>query len=182
MKILLPTIFLGLAFFLASTPGAQTLPGDVEEQARQTNERRISTNQAASWHATDDTLHWDLAEFKSRPVPDEAAWLAERLSVVGVERSDDLALLEGEDVAPDVAALSGVPDWELQTLRDDFPRTLRYMDGLYACEVYPASRKVLLKPLHANARRVGPPARGQVPRFRGFKVIFSSASREVVMR
>lgn len=136
----------------------------------------------ASWHPTDDTLHWDLAEFKSRPVPDEAAWLAERLSVVGVERSDDLALLEGEDVAPDIAALSGVPDWELETLRDDFPRTLRYMDGLYACEVFPASRKVLLKPMDANARRVGPPARGQVPRFRGFKVIFSSASREVVIR
>lgn len=136
----------------------------------------------AAWHATDDTLHWDLAELKSRPVPDEVDWLAERLSVVGVERSDDLALLEGEDVAPDVAALSGVPDWELQTLRDDFPRTLKYMDGLYACEVYPASRKVLLKPMDANARRVGPPARGQVPRFRGFKVIFSSASREVVIR
>ncbi len=134
------------------------------------------------WRPMDDTVHWKLDELKSRPVPDDAIWLAARLSEVGVERTEDLSLLEGKDVAPDMTALSGVPDWELQTLRDDFPRTWKHRDGTYLCEVRPTSHKVILTPLDGAARRVGVPDRQQVPRFRGFKVIYSNASREVVVR
>jgi len=108
--------------------------------------------------------------------------LAARLNEVGVERTEDLSLLEGQDVAPDIAALSGVPDWELQTLRDDFPRTWKHRDGTYLCEVRPTSHKVILTPLDGAARRVGVPDRQQLPRFRGFKVIYSNASRDVVVR
>ncbi len=135
----------------------------------------------ALWRPTDDTVHWDLRVLKSQPVPSEVEWLARRLQEVGLERSDDLALLEGKDVAPNISALSGIPDWELQTLSEDFPRTLKYKDGIYRCEVRPQTNTVYLTPMDGVARRVGPPARQQLPRFRGFKVVYSNASLEVVI-
>lgn len=49
MKILQPGLFLSLTLFVASAANAQNLTQNVDDLVRQTNERRISTNQAGMW-------------------------------------------------------------------------------------------------------------------------------------
>jgi ATP-dependent helicase HrpB len=136
----------------------------------------------AGWRETDATAHWDLTEVQATPVPEPAEWLAERLAELGLDRTDELALLEADDVTPDLVELSGLPSWDLDSLREDFPRTWENQGGVYRCEVRPSARTVLLLPANKAAGRLQEPGRRVVPRFRGFKVVYKKASREVVIR
>ncbi len=125
----------------------------------------------------------DVAEAaRGWPTDDPAAYLARQLATLGVEASADLALLEPDDLRPDLARLTGLPEATIAALREDFPRTWTHLGAQYGCEVGPQSRVVTLEPLNAAARKAPDPSPRVLPRFRGFRVRYRKASRLVDLR
>ncbi|TVR03464.1 MAG: ATP-dependent RNA helicase [Deltaproteobacteria bacterium] len=127
---------------------------------------------------------WPDGVPERRPeVPDDAAaWLEARLAELGLERVDELALLEAEDLALDLEDATGWPSWELERWAEEFPRIWVHLGAEYACAVRAASGKVVLSPANGEAKRRGPPDAAVLPRFRGFRVRFEKASRVVPLR
>lgn len=145
------------------------------------------------WDGVEDAIHvhaivaaWPAMDLP-QPVKDvvwtdAAAWLDHRLAEMGVEVSDDLALVEPEDLIPDLTEWTGLQAWDLDPFVADFPRVWDYLGAKYLCTVRVSSRKVILEPLDRKTRRGGEPTASVVPSFRGFKVQYRSASRVVPIR
>ena len=145
--------------------------------------------------AVRDALHaWALlAQWRDEPVAehrtssapaptDAAAWLAQRLATLGVAAADDLALLDTDDLVPDLEVETGVPAWIAAPLVRAFPRVWMHQDGRYACTVRPALRTVELEPIDGKARKQKEPAVGALPRFEGFRVVYVQGSRRLTLR
>jgi hypothetical protein len=119
----------------------------------------------------------------SAPAPtDAAAWLTQRLATLGVESADDLALLDADDLVPDVEAETGVPAWVAAPIVKAFPRVWLHEGGQYSCTVQPTSRTVELEPLDGRARKLKEPSAGALPRFHGFRVVYVQGSRRLTLR
>ncbi|QDG52680.1 ATP-dependent RNA helicase [Persicimonas caeni] len=129
----------------------------------------------ADWPA--EERMWD-----DTPAPAPRAYLVERLKLLGLTRSDELALLEADDLRPDLVAELDVPAYELERFADDFPRQWEHMGCVYECLVQATSRKIILEPANKKAKRGKDPKAGVLPRFRGFSVYFRNASRVVRVR
>ncbi|PRQ05494.1 ATP-dependent RNA helicase HrpB [Enhygromyxa salina] len=154
-------------------------------------------------HAVLDELHlWELLAraiegplagrvAAIRAAPPAEVWLSERLAVLGLEDAAELALLADEDLRPRPAALDqlaeasaalGEREWTLDALAQDFPRVVSERGAHYGCEVRFDRKRVTLEPLDALARKRGEPRVEQLPRFRGFRLVYRQASRRVVLR
>ncbi len=134
------------------------------------------------WKPTLETEHWDLSGIEDRPAPAPEAYVAERLHTLGLRTSEELMLLEGEDLVPDVAQMSGIMEYELDRLRKDFPRIWEHLGAQYHCAVNPAAKKVTLTPHNRAAKNAGDPSSNVVPRFQNYRVVFKQASRMVTIR
>jgi len=118
----------------------------------------------------------------SKPFESPQGYLEALLLELGVEQSDDLALLETDDLRPDLAAHFGLQAFELDEWRKDFPRCWNYQGSVFLCRVQYARRRVILEPLNKTAKKAPVPGAGVVPRFKGFKVEYLKASRQVTIR
>jgi ATP-dependent helicase HrpB len=136
---------------------------------------------AHAWPRTDPDLPLGEANVLE-PEADERAYVVDRLATLGVEAGADCALLDDDDLRPDLEAVTGLPAWELDRLRTDFPRLWRHAGGTFRCDVEPTRRRVTLEPLDKAARKLKTPAAAVVPRFRGFAVRHRQASRVVDLR
>ena len=126
-----------------------------------------------------------LAEHAAIPAPQPAedlAWLTQRIATLGVETCADLALIERDDLVPQLDKETGIPSWELEQLLKHFPRVWSHQGGLYSCTVLPASRRVHLEPLDSKARKLKEPTAASLPRFHGFAVTFQQCSRHLTLR
>jgi hypothetical protein len=142
-----------------------------------------------------DALHaWALlAQWRGEPVAehrtssapaptDAAAWLTQRLATLGVESAADLALLDADDLVPDPAAATGVPEWVAEPIVKAFPRVWMHEGGQYACTVQAVSRTVEIEPIDGKARKQKEPSVAALPRFQGFRVVYVQGSRRLTLR
>jgi ATP-dependent helicase HrpB len=114
--------------------------------------------------------------------PSPVDYLADRLEMLGLRSSQELALLEGDDLRPDLTEELGVPGYELERFEEDFPRLWEHMGCVYECLPQPKTRKIILEPANKKAKRGKDPKGTHLPRFRGFSVYFRNASRVVPVR
>ena len=138
----------------------------------------------SQWRETLETAHWDLERLHALVGDDldPQAWLTARVSALGVARSEDLELIEGEDLLPDLVALTALYEVELEELAERFPRVWEHQGARYGCNVSPARRLVELEPLNKAARQGKEPARNVLPRFEGYRVTYRQASRVITLR
>ncbi len=134
------------------------------------------------WRHTNDTEHFDLDRLHALELPGPQAFLSGRLSELGLTTSDELELLEADDLRPDVVSLTKLAAWDIDPLREDFPRIWTYQSCDYACSVNLAARRVTIEPANKAARSRKEPPRGVLPRFRGFSVVFKQDSRTLPLR
>jgi|MDSZ01.1.fsa_nt_gb ATP-dependent helicase HrpB len=135
------------------------------------------------WEPTLETEHWDLRKLREQPAPsDPLVYLADCFEALGLRTSEEMALLEEEDLIPDIAGMSGIMAFELETLREDFPRIWEHLGAQYHCVVNVAARKVTLEPSNHHARKAKEPSRDVLPRFQGFRVAYRQASRVLMLR
>ncbi len=114
--------------------------------------------------------------------PDAESYLKQRLADLGVERDEDLMLIEPSDLRPPVAERLGTYRYEVESMADDFPRIWEHHGRRYQCQVKPTSRKVVLEPMDKKTARSDDPKARFLPRFRGFNVAYRNASRVVPIR
>jgi len=108
-------------------------------------------------------------------VPAAAWWLTTRLEQLGVERSEDLALIEPEDLA-----FEGVPHWEREAFERKYPREVSLTD-LHMRIHYDVRRREVIAEKVGGVRRRDP-QRWELPAWSGWKVKFQRASRVVEIR
>lgn len=114
------------------------------------------------------------------PPPEASAWLVAQLETLGLQSNDDIPLVEADDLMPDVEAETGAPSWDLERVRDEFPRVWEHLGAEYGCQYNVAAGRVLMTP--ANKAAGAPPDGKLVPAFRGFRVFYEKASRRVPVR
>lgn len=139
-------------------------------------------------------LHRDLLEsqppFSEQPDPTGGrsgeAWLQFRLAQLGLETAEDFALIELDDLLPDlearVRAHHADPSLLLQ-LRKDFP--VSFVDRGARYRIKRANldrRRVVIEPGNTTAKKRGEASVKALPRYRGFSVFFEQASRTVQLR
>lgn len=136
-----------------------------------------------------DALHLrDLVQQSTGSADSPSApetYVVERLEALGLEDSNDLALVDDDDLVPDVDAMAlgaGLSPRELGSLRDDFPATFAFEGAVYRCETDLARKRVVLEPANKVARGKNEPPVRVLPRFRGFRVEYRKASRRVKLR
>ena len=113
---------------------------------------------------------------------DPQVFLSTRLQEIGLEQNEDLPLLSPDDILPDLLRWTGLHEWDLQELETDFPRRWFDQGGTYRCTVRPKTRRVILEPLDATAKKAPDPSPQRLPRFRNFHVDFQKASRLITLR
>jgi ATP-dependent helicase HrpB len=122
---------------------------------------------------------WTTPKEWRQGLPSLEEWLLQRLEELGVESSDDLALLELEDLQWPLLTKVDIAPWDLEALVKDFPRLWEYQGQRYQCLVEPRKRRVIMEPQNEQARKAKqPPAARLLPRFRGLAVDYRKASRE----
>ncbi len=109
-------------------------------------------------------------------------WLREQFDELGVRGAADLELVEDEDLLPDVAGESGLPEWDLDTIRQAFPLHWTFDGATYACEVLPRRRLVRLRLVGKATKRVKDPPRNALPAFQGYSVELHVGSRKQRLR
>lgn len=115
-------------------------------------------------------------------VPELEEYLERRLWELGLRASEDLALIENEDLRPDLSEALGLPDFEIEKWREKFPHTWEHMGAEYVCKVQPSVEKVILEPINKKAKKGDDPVARHLPRFEGFSVYYRNASRVVPVR
>ena len=103
------------------------------------------------------------------------AWARARITALGVEHGDDLAMLSAADfVAPDL------PDGVRESLDKEFPRTVTVGDATYEADYDLAKQSVTLRMVR-GARR-DPPPLGYLPRFPGLRITVEAGRSMWVVR
>ena len=100
-------------------------------------------------------------------------WLAERLADIGLEKSEDLEVLEPEDLH-----FEGVPDWERAEFDRHYPRRLSLANLEVEVEYEPALGRITL--VKTSGIRKTTPQRWELPAWgRGWEIRFRAGSRVV---
>lgn len=121
--------------------------------------------------------------WKCEPAPiSPHDFLLSKLQTLGLQSAQELALLETDDLRPDLVDLLGITAYDLERFADDFPRHWEHMGHAYICTVQAASRKVVLEPANKKAKKGKDPNPAHLPRFRSFSVYHRKASRIVKLR
>ncbi len=120
---------------------------------------------ARGWDETLRELFADASEDGPipDPIPDLNAWTRRRVTELGFERGDDLALLSPEDLLP-----PELPRAVRQVLDRDYPRRLELPDATYEMDYEPARRSVTL--VKTSGTRKDPPPLSFLPKLGGFRV------------
>ncbi len=108
-------------------------------------------------------------------VPEALDWLTGRLAELGVETSEDLALIEPTDLR-----FPGIPEWERERFDRTYPRWVSLTDLEMAVH-YDVRRRTVTVEKRAGRRRRDP-QRWELPAWSGWRVMFQSASRAVELR
>lgn len=121
-----------------------------------------------------ERLHAELAGRSYQSDSSEKV-MEHRLERLGVERSEDLELLELEDFLE-----PKLPDWELVKLRADFPRLYSIGGTGFALEFHPSRRLVVMNSLgHMKGAKVNPQ---HLPRWNGWRVELDEKGRRTTLR
>ncbi|MFT5128345.1 MAG: ATP-dependent helicase HrpB [Rhodothermales bacterium] len=112
---------------------------------------------------------------------DMATFLCARLEELGVEVSEDLTLLEPNDLRPSLERIFNVTEYDLDTLRKHFPRQWTLNGAVFDCDVDPRKRRVDLIPRNKLAKAKAPDA-WLLPKFQGYSVRYLKAGRSVKLR
>lgn len=108
-------------------------------------------------------------------VPDAEDWLIGRLGELGVATSEDLVLIEPEDLR-----FPGIPEWERDRFDRYYPRWVSLTDLELAVHYDVRRRTVTVEKRSGQRRR--DPQRWELPAWSGWRVMFQSASRVVEVR
>ena len=119
---------------------------------------------------------WDLyvalGHDDGETVEDPRPWLMARLESLGVEHSEDLALIEADDLGFD-----GIPAWERPRFDKYYPRWLN-LEGMDARVHYEPRRKRITVE-KTGGRRTSAPKRAELPAWSGWSIQFRDGSRLV---
>ena len=127
----------------------------------------LASRIAASGHAS--------ITFKTSEPTDLEGWLLQRLEALGVESSEDLALLSDSDLLPDELP------YETRTVLDkDFPASVSVGDATYRAAYDMEKREVVL--LMVKGNRKEPPPLAYLPSFAGLRVCVASGKGVAVLR
>ena len=107
---------------------------------------------------------------RGAPLPPLSEWLMARLTALGLESGDDLALLNPEDLMP--AAPTGALADELERR---FPRTLDTGDAKYDIEYQVADRTAILHQVRGTRKE--PPSPMHLPRLPGYRLFWEHKNR-----
>lgn len=100
-------------------------------------------------------------------------WLINQLAMLGIETTEDLALID----APDLK-FEGVPQWQRDDFDEKYPLSLSLSGGLkLSVEYKAAARQVLLQKV--GGTRKDDPKRKELPVWQGWKIKYRKASRVV---
>lgn len=111
----------------------------------------------------------------TEPIPDLATWLTQRVTTLGVESGDDLALLSASDFT-----LPDLP-FEIRTQLDDqFPISVSVGDASYRAEYEMERGQVLLHMVKGSRR--DPPPLAYLPKFPGLRICVVTARGTTVLR
>src|SRR5690554_6161826 len=122
--------------------------------------------------------YWKADEAPENP----GDFLPAQLHSLGLQSAEELALLETNDLRPNLVDLLGITAYDLERFADDFPRRWEHMGHAYICSVQASARKVVLEPADKKTRKAADPNPAHLPRFRGFSVFYRNASRIVKLR
>ena len=140
------------------------------------------------FHLASVILHWPQHSSPASRKPDAAvfedaeAFVRARLAQLGVEESEDLALVDANDLHVDLSELFGMRPDELAELREEFPRHWLFQGAVYVCEVDPVARLVVLSPVNGAAKKQKEPPAWALPRFQRFSVKSRVGSRVLTLR
>ncbi|ABM62109.1 helicase-related protein [Halorhodospira halophila] len=126
----------------------------------------------------DDLEAWSLyvaLGYAEGAVPEARAWLLEQLERLGVERGEDLTLLEPEDLR-----FPGVPEWQRPDFDERYPRRVQLPDLDLRIHYHVRRREVVAEKV-GGIRRTDP-KRWELPAWPGWRVRFQRASRVVDIR
>ncbi|HAA57463.1 MAG TPA: hypothetical protein DCE42_22045 [Myxococcales bacterium] len=129
-----------------------------------------------------DPKEWRGCERATEAYSQPAVFLSERLEALGVEEAEELSLLEVEDYLPDLWEWLGIDDMTLASFAEDFPRIWTFRGLTYRCDVNPPARRVTMEPVDKKSRKAADPDPSLIPRFRGFRVLYRCASRQLTLR
>lgn len=150
------------------------------EQAIEAIVRSISvgrTFKGIAVRINDDISAWNiwlalgLSEC-DRPALEFIPYLSDKLSELGVESFDDLALIEAEDLL-----FEGIPDWQRAEFDVMYPTKLALAQLKLTVEYQPKRKLVTL--VYADGLRKSGPKRWELPRWLGWKIQYRKASRVV---
>lgn len=104
-----------------------------------------------------------------------SGWLLARLETLGVEASDDIALLSASDfLAPELS------DEVRAQLDSDYPETVNVGDAIYRADYDLAQHQVILQLVKGSRRE--PPPLAYLPRLGGLRVCVSGPRGTVILR
>lgn len=104
--------------------------------------------------------------------PEPADWLQRRLAELGLERGEDLPLIEPEDLH-----FAGIPEWEREGFERKYPREVKLPDLRMAVHYDVRRRRVTVEKVSGTRRR--DPQRWELPAWPGWRVQYQRASRVV---
>ena len=114
------------------------------------------------------SLAGQLAGDDALPVLPE--WLLARLTELGLESGDDMALLDAEDLLPEEP-----PEEIAANIERRFPTRLNIGDAAYEIEYQVSKRTAILH--QVRGRRKLPPSPVHLPRLPGFKLFWEYKNR-----
>ncbi|MEM7254015.1 MAG: helicase-related protein [Pseudomonadota bacterium] len=138
-------------------------------------DEQLFSDQWAELQSRHRAQQWKAMVEGADDVPDLARWLVERLTLLGVESGDDIALIEPSDLLP-----PAIPCDERERLEREFPPRLMLGDATYDVH-YAMSERVVTLHQVAGIRKTAPPS-GFLPRLPGWRVDWVLKNRRRTIR
>jgi ATP-dependent RNA helicase HrpB len=148
------------------------LRGSVFREAVKTTGQRLTQTAILAWLAGREPF----GGAKTRePVPSLESWLRARVTSLGVESGDDLALLSPEDfLAPEL------PYESRGSVENDYPLSVSVGDASYRADYDLERNQVTLHMLKGS--RTEAPTLGYLPKFPGLRILVEGARGLTVLR
>lgn len=110
-----------------------------------------------------------------QPIPALSQWLVDRLTQLGVDSGDDIALIDANDFV-----VEGIPEWEKQTFAETFPQHITLCDLSLSVEYDVSTKRIVVERI--SGTRKGEPKRWELPGWSGWRIRYKKASRVVDIR
>lgn len=154
--------------------------GSLFRQAVASCKERLARSGFGAWLAAKAVLPGQMRPLSvpvtpSDPAPALEAWLLSRLESLGVESSDDIALLSASDLLP-----PELPYELNQRVEQEYPATVSVGDATYRAE-YDLARDQVILHMIKGSRRDAPPL-AYLPKFPGLRICVSGPRGMTVVR